>query len=577
MPDSSYPAPLFDSISLTGSLLGGAAQGTLVDAAHVSGRGVAPQRTLATKLAETASVQDYGATGDGVTDDTKAFQAALASGTSVLFIPPGTYILSAPLVIPPTTSVYGLASPLVSNPPSAGCVLQFSAAVAGACITLGVAGGAVHLPVCLENVAIVRAGGASSTIPSGSVGVQVLNSQAAVLRGVTSYGQDIGFLLRGACPDGITAWLDACNTGRIQTSHLVIDSLPEVRVSNSRFGMNGVGDINCSEFVKITGGNNANPAGGPNTIVFTNVQWNQGQNLAASWINFASQMPNSIADTGLLQISNCYVESVGQGITSDATWGLIRRVLISNTQMSREGIQWFALSPSTSIQFWTLANCTVFGSMSLSTTFDQVLLSNIVCSGSVSLTSTAASSNAMLSNVVSQGPMKLAGPWSNLITEAIHGALTNAATGNVVIRDSVGTSFAGSYSIGTTGTLNFNYGTGSAPGCSLRLQSDGNAVLYGPNNAPFMALMGGSNDFTIYGKSGTPSLVVRGDTGAVSLNSALTTALPTSSTISNGGLMFAADACKPGEATGAGTGVPVFWSKSDSTWRSLCTGSRVTH
>lgn len=43
-------------------------------------------------------VQDYGAKGDGTTDDTAAFQAALAA-TRVVFVPGGTYKLSGELVI----------------------------------------------------------------------------------------------------------------------------------------------------------------------------------------------------------------------------------------------------------------------------------------------------------------------------------------------------------------------------------------------------------------------------------------------------------------------------------------------
>jgi hypothetical protein len=41
-----------------------------------------------------ATVLDYGATGDGITDDTDAFTAALASSVKSLYIPDGTYLLS---------------------------------------------------------------------------------------------------------------------------------------------------------------------------------------------------------------------------------------------------------------------------------------------------------------------------------------------------------------------------------------------------------------------------------------------------------------------------------------------------
>lgn len=41
------------------------------------------------------SVRDYGAKGDGATDDTAAFTAAVATGGKHLYVPPGTYILNS--------------------------------------------------------------------------------------------------------------------------------------------------------------------------------------------------------------------------------------------------------------------------------------------------------------------------------------------------------------------------------------------------------------------------------------------------------------------------------------------------
>ena len=49
--------------------------------------------TVQTKLRETVSVKDFGATGDGTTNDTAAFTAALSASNSV-YVPPGTYAVS---------------------------------------------------------------------------------------------------------------------------------------------------------------------------------------------------------------------------------------------------------------------------------------------------------------------------------------------------------------------------------------------------------------------------------------------------------------------------------------------------
>lgn len=45
------------------------------------------------KLAQTVSVKDFGAVGDGVTNDTSAFQNALNSGAESVYVPDGTYLL----------------------------------------------------------------------------------------------------------------------------------------------------------------------------------------------------------------------------------------------------------------------------------------------------------------------------------------------------------------------------------------------------------------------------------------------------------------------------------------------------
>ena len=49
-------------------------------------------RTLPEKLDEAISVKDFGATGDGHTDDTVAFQAALDCGAQRVLVPEGVYV-----------------------------------------------------------------------------------------------------------------------------------------------------------------------------------------------------------------------------------------------------------------------------------------------------------------------------------------------------------------------------------------------------------------------------------------------------------------------------------------------------
>ena len=58
----------------------------------------AQERSLASRLQDTVSVKDFGAAGDGVTDDTAAIQTAINSGLEIT-VPAGTYKLASTLYI----------------------------------------------------------------------------------------------------------------------------------------------------------------------------------------------------------------------------------------------------------------------------------------------------------------------------------------------------------------------------------------------------------------------------------------------------------------------------------------------
>lgn len=67
--------------------------------------GTLSARSLQDRFTDIVNVKDFGAKGDGVTDDTAAIQAAIDSGYRSIRLPRGTYNVSAELILPSTHPV----------------------------------------------------------------------------------------------------------------------------------------------------------------------------------------------------------------------------------------------------------------------------------------------------------------------------------------------------------------------------------------------------------------------------------------------------------------------------------------
>lgn len=86
----------------------GAVLNAFLAVAHNADGSLAPAVVL-DKSGQVFNVKAYGAKGDGTTDDTSAIQSALSAAPSgsVVFMPYGSYVVSAPITIPPGVTLQG--------------------------------------------------------------------------------------------------------------------------------------------------------------------------------------------------------------------------------------------------------------------------------------------------------------------------------------------------------------------------------------------------------------------------------------------------------------------------------------
>ena len=138
-----------------------------------SGTG-AVTRTSSDKFADLISIKDFGAVGDGLSDDTLAIQQALSAHYNV-FVPEGTYLITAPITLSYGQSLFG-------------------AGRASAIKCQSTSFNAINVPASFTRIADLKIeGGAVGIAMSGGTAECVQNS----VTDVTIIGADIGIRLDG--------------------------------------------------------------------------------------------------------------------------------------------------------------------------------------------------------------------------------------------------------------------------------------------------------------------------------------------------------------------------------------------
>jgi len=162
----------------------------------------AVSRSAQSKLRETVSVEDFGAVGNGTTDDTSAIQAALDSGAATVELTGKVYVVNGTLTVPPGVTIMGqsIASEYYPSGPGSttvgSCLSKLSTGTNGPIVILKSSSGIAncylkHSKVGGATTGIIQIGltGNNSVYNSNISNVNLYGSATTDLTGATTcYG-----------------------------------------------------------------------------------------------------------------------------------------------------------------------------------------------------------------------------------------------------------------------------------------------------------------------------------------------------------------------------------------------------
>lgn len=387
------------------------------------------------------SVVSYGADPTGAAYSDTAFTNAM-NASNIVEIPVGNYSFANGLTIPAGKELRGV-SMIPTNGPS-GVILTFANTVS---VCVSVYGK-------FTNAAVTRLGTPSST----SIGIKYLGANNGELENLYAYNHGRGFYFNGS---QVSTMCTKLFTGAIYDAHVVIDTQPEIRFSQCRFGTNGSGDVTCNAYVRFTGGSTTATAEGPNTIFFVNSQFNQGVNSVTYLWDFSGFVAGIVSDTTNFAMIGCHVEDVATVIHTDGS-AVIGRLFFNCTSVYNTGA--FFSVPAGYALYELHITGSEFENLQLSTTANlpnwHISSTTFLGTGPHSLV-IGTGSTVTLDGVTFGGAISFGGPVraNNILTTS--GSITNASLSAVASVEAI-FSFTPAFSFSTGGaTFTYTTQTGS--------------------------------------------------------------------------------------------------------------------
>lgn len=272
------------------------------------------------------NVKDFGAKGDGVTDDTDAIldaiQAAVENGGGEVFFPVGKYKVSSTIVVPFKCALIGMPSGSEFNTENA--VEIIGTTTLSPVVSLTGSAGAGH--GIIKSIGITRnlTTKEASSIPSETIGLLIDNSDYTLIENVNIFYHAIGMQASG---NKVGLYLDKCMIYSCTHKYAKIEDIVQVNFTNTSLGRNGgefnIVPVNCVEISGVAEtirfiGCQINPtgAGCTNGILFTNFIGNNSQGIAVFFM------------------SDTHIENMAYPFATDSTTPMLSRVFISNSSIT---------------------------------------------------------------------------------------------------------------------------------------------------------------------------------------------------------------------------------------------------